>query len=338
MRTRSPLVPLLALTLSVACGCAMATETGRHNDLNGDGRSDLIWRNGSTGALVMWSGAFPTLATTLRLQVPVAGGLTSARWPVVMAYQFRPNYPNDLLLQDAAGIGMELESSEAGPYTGYYNVYPAGLYASPDWKLVGVGHFDTDLWAFGGALYRNQRDGSNAICCTYTDADDNWGVIATPVPLTRVTNLAWQVAGIGDFNGDLVADVLWRNAVTGANAVWLAANAGNQLRVTSVTNLDWKIAAVGDFNGDGRVDIFWRNARSGANAIWKSGNAATQQAVTSVPNLAWQVATTGDFDRDGKVDVVWRNTSTGANTIWLSANSATQRPLPSVNLAWQLVK
>jgi len=36
-----------------------------------------------------------------------------------------------------------------------------------------------------------------------------------------VGDQAWQVKGIGDFDGDGKADILWRNAVTGENYIWL---------------------------------------------------------------------------------------------------------------------
>ena len=35
--------------------------------MDGDGRSDLIWRNANTGTIVYWSGAISTIATIVQI-------------------------------------------------------------------------------------------------------------------------------------------------------------------------------------------------------------------------------------------------------------------------------
>jgi hypothetical protein len=140
-----------------------------------------------------------------------------------------------------------------------------------------------------------------------------------------------------DFNYDGKADILWRNARTGLNTIWSAANSATAQGVTGVTNLDWIIAGVGDFDGNGKADILWRNARTGLNTIWRGAVSSNQQSVTAVANLAWKVAGVGDFDGDGKADVLWRNTSTGANSLWKSGNSTTAQAVTSVTLEWKVV-
>src|SRR5207302_10986179 len=36
-----------------------------------------------------------------------------------------------------------------------------------------------------------------------------------------VADLRWQVVGVGDFNGDGQADLVWRHSATGQLAIWL---------------------------------------------------------------------------------------------------------------------
>jgi surface antigen len=136
----------------------------------------------------------------------------------------------------------------------------------------------------------------------------------------------WQVAGTGDFDGDGVADILWRNSISGDTHIWKI-NGATMTRLTSAV-LDivppgsgWQVAGTGDFDGDGDADVLWRNSISGDTHIWKI-NGATMTRLTSAvldivpPGSGWQVAGTGDFDGDGVDDILWRNTITGDTHIW----------------------
>jgi hypothetical protein len=142
-----------------------------------------------------------------------------------------------------------------------------------------------------------------------------------------------------DFNGDGVADVLWRNSATGANTIWQSANPATPQAMASVPSQDWQIVGVGQFDDDFRADVVWRNKRTGAATIWLSADHMTQKAMTTVASQDWQVAGVGDFDRDfDPDDILWRNRRTGANTIWLSADHMTQKAVIAVaNPDWNIV-
>jgi hypothetical protein len=130
----------------------------------------------------------------------------------------------------------------------------------------------------------------------------------------------WSVVGVGDFNGDGMADILWRNNNNGNVAIWL-------MNGTTVTNsstatfgnmpLTWSVAGTGDFNGDGSSDILWTDT-SGDIAIWEmNGTTILNPNTSEVGNLStvWTVAETGDFNADGLSDILWRDTS-GDIAIW----------------------
>jgi len=184
----------------------------------------------------------------------------------------------------------------------------ADINPGSDGSFSGVGSA-----VFDGKLYFYADDGvaGNELWC---------------LPLSPVT------AGRGerDFNGDGVADVLWRDAATGAHAVHLldrngAVTAGRGLG----GDLGLTIAATGDLNGDGVADIVWRNA-AGSHTLHLMRSDGIRSADRSLGLTGFTLEATGDYNGDGKTDIVWRNSTTGVHSIWLMDGVAT---LSAANLA-----
>ena len=305
----SALVALLLLTAPFPARAA----SGDHD---GDGRSDVFWRNGNTGANTIWkSGNASTQQATL--------GVTSQHWKVVGTGDFDGDGRSDVFWRnDTTGANAIWKSGNAATPQAVAGV------TNLSWQVVGVGDFDGD--GKSDVFWRNTGTGANTIWKS--------GNAATLQAVMGVTNQSWEVVGIGDFDGDGHSDAFWRNTGTGANVIWKSGNAATPQATSGVADQDWKIVGLNDFDGDGRWDVFWRNTTTGANVIWKSGNAATRQAVTGVTNRNWQVVASGDYDGDGKADVFWRNLATGANVIWKSGSASTMQAVASVgNFAWVVV-
>jgi hypothetical protein len=168
----------------------------------------------------------------------------------------------------------------------------------------------------------------------------------------------WAVAGIGDFNGDGNADILWRQASTGANYVWHLSGAftGGVMTIISQGLLpsadsSWSVAGIGDFNGDGKSDILWRKT-DGTVYIWHVNGAVisggllqiSSQGLLPSVDSTWSVAGIADFNGDGKSDIFWRNVD-GTNFIWHIDGTtftgglltiASQGLLPSVDNTWSV--
>lgn len=173
-------------------------------------------------------------------------------------------------------------------------------------------------------------DGKSDIFWRHSTNGDNWlfvmdsATIATTVGITAVPNpTVWQVAGNGDYNGDGAADILWRNAVTGQNHMYLmdGSTVFSSVSVTTVPNPDmWKVVGNGDYNGDGNSDILWRHNVTGQNHMYlmDGGTITSSLGVTTVPNPdSWKVAGNGDYNGDGKTDILWRHAVTGQNHMYL---------------------
>jgi hypothetical protein len=293
-----------------------AALTRATHDFDGDGRSDILWRNGVDGKNSVWRSANATTSQS-------TAAVTDLRWRVAGVGDFDADGKADILWRNTA--------------TGANTIWRSGNNTTPQsvttvtsqaWQMAAVADFDGD----GGAdiLWRNASTGANTI----------WkrGTANMQKAVVTVADLDWHIVGAGDFNHDGQADILWRNFRTGANTIWRSANASAPQAVTGVTSLAWQVVAVADFNGDRNADIFWRNRDAGSNAIWRSGDGDALQAVSSMGSPAWIVAGARDYGGDGVADILWRNQTTGTNVIWKSANSGTMQAVTGVtNLAWTVV-
>jgi len=282
-------------------------------DFNNDGRSDVPWRNNTSGANTLWRSAYsPTVQSVT--------AITSTAWRIVGVGDFDNSGTADLLWRNmSTGANVIWRSANSATQTAVTAV------SNLQFRVVGVGDFDADGRA--DIAWRNDTTGADVIWRS--------GNSATTIAVATQTG-PWRIVGVGDFNKDGRADLLWRNTTTGANAIW---RSGLNTMPTAVATLAtaWSVAGVGDFSGDRADDILWRNVSTGANAIWRSGSSATQTAVTSQSGNSWRVVAVADYNGDRRDDILWRNFSTGANMIWRSGNSALLQTMTSqASQAWQV--
>lgn len=249
-------------TVTAVTSTAAGWRLAGQGDFDGDGHSDLFWRQSSSGQSVIWRSG--NSAATIAVKTVGAGwepagfgdfnadGRTDVLW-------HNPNNSNSLWLSGNAATPRAVASGSAG------------------WTIVGVGDFNGD--ASADILWRNTNTGANVI---WRSANS-----ATAQAISS-TNLDWKVVGIGDFDADGASDILWRNTATGQNTIWRAGNSATTIAVATVSTA-WRVANVADYDGDRFADIFWRHPQSGQNVIWKKGSNATTQAVAAV-NPAWSLA------------------------------------------------
>ncbi len=203
----------------------------RHNvaathDFNGDGKSDIAWRD-TSGNVAIWE-----MNGTTVLNPNTAGvGNVATTWSIVGTGDFNGDGKWDIVWRDTSGNIAIWEMNG----TTVLNPNTAGVgNVATTWSVVGTGDFNGDgkwdiLW----------RDTSGNIAIW----EMNGTTVLNPnaAGVGNVTT-SFKIAGSGDFNGDGKSDVLWRDTSGGNVAIWF-------MNSTSILNPN---AA-----GVGNVPIIW---------------------------------------------------------------------------------
>jgi hypothetical protein len=186
------------------------------------------------------------------------------------------------------------------------------------WFIVGQRDFDGDGYA--DLLWRDAAGHTAMWFISATSGSGNGIEVLSSANIGTVP-ITWSVAGTGDFNGDGMGDLLWRDA-SGDTAIWLM-NGATVASSAAIGNMPttWSVVGTGDFNGDGKADLLWRDT-SGDTAIWfMNGTTVASSAALGNISTAWSVVATGDFNGDGFSDILWQDGS-GNIAVWLM-NGAT---------------
>ena len=269
-------------TAAAGGGVDLTLKSTVHNDFNGDGRSDILWRSDS-GALSDWlanaNGGFAGNDGNAYGTVPTS-------WKMAGTGDFNGDGRSDILWRNSDGsLSDWLANSNGGFAANDANVFTK---VATSWHVVSTGDFNGDgredlLW----------RSDSGALSDWLANA--NGGFASNDANAYTTAPTSWHIAGTGDFNGDGREDILWRSD-SGALSDWLAnANGGftsNDANAYATVPTSWHIAGTGDYNGDGREDILWRND-SGALSNWlanaNGGFAANDANAHAQASTDWHI-------------------------------------------------
>ncbi|PYR33605.1 MAG: hypothetical protein DMF90_20200 [Acidobacteria bacterium] len=237
-------------------------------DIDGDGRSDLVWRQTQTGDVAVWLtekfGAPPVKPGQI-----VAAGVP-LQWEIVGVGDVDGDGKADLIWRhtqtgDVAVWLMDGAAVKQAP------VVASGVPLA--WQIVGMGDVDGDNKA--DLICRHTQTGDVAVWLMDGAAVKQAPVVASGVPLT------WQIVGVGDLDGDRKADLVWRHTQAGDVAVWLmdGVTVKSGPVVSPGVPLEWEIAEVEDFDGDGNADLVWQNTRNGFVDVWQMDGARIKQSI-----------------------------------------------------------
>jgi hypothetical protein len=263
------------------------TKDAPFNDVDGDGRADLVWRSSSGGQygggqLAYWimvgaqltsSRAFPQYAG----RNPIATG------------DFNGDGYMDAMWSD--GTYMWMWVGDGSSFTDVYmRPYPAG------WTLVGTADLDGDgnadlIWTNGNQIAEWLMDG-----------------VGFRASYRQTLATGWRYIGAGDFDGDGQADLLLTNGT--AMQMWTHFFDGTFASATThAYPAGWTLLDTGDVDGDGMSDLLWRDNSRTRFAYWTMSGPQLVKSWSVAVTPEWTMGTSGDFDGDGLLDLIWYNGS-----------------------------
>jgi hypothetical protein len=235
-------------------------------DFDGDGNADLLWRD-TSGNLYMW------FMNGIALTASASLGNVPNIWTVMGTADMNGDGIGDLLWQDTAGdVAIWFMNGSQTSSTASLGAVPP----ASGWTIAQEST-GTIVWQNNsGALALWLVNGSTVQSSTLGTVPGNW-----------------LVQGMGDFNGDGIPDILWRDNTSGTVAIWFLNSSGNVQSTASLgivpISSTWSIAQTGDYNADGMSDILWTDA-SGDVAIWfMSGSTISSTASLGNVGTGWTV-------------------------------------------------
>jgi hypothetical protein len=280
----------------------------RAGDLDGDRKSDLVWRHASGGDVWLWpmNGAARTAESYVRT-------VADTNWEIRGIADFTGDGKADLLWRHKT-LGMiylwPMNGSAPQAETFVATVDPA-------YDIVGTGDFD--------------GDGKADILWRHTMLGEVWlWRMDRATPLNQVylgtVDPAYVIKGVADVDGDGKADILWHHATAGEVWVWRMDGTTklSETWVGTVADVGYQIAGLADFTGDGKADILWHHTTAGQVWLWPM-DGTTRLAETwagTVPDTNYRILGNGDYDGDGKADILWHHATLGEVWVWLMDGAA----------------
>ncbi|HEY4300861.1 MAG TPA: FG-GAP-like repeat-containing protein [Candidatus Didemnitutus sp.] len=250
-----------------------ATLSLEPSDMNGDGSTDLVWQNTSTGDRSVWLmngislGGFGYIA-----------GIPTD-WSIVGTGDFNGDGQTDLVWENLVTGDRTVwyMNGLAIASFGYIGGIPG------DWHIAAVGDFDGD--GKPDLVWENSVTGDRTV----------WLLDGTNIKdMQYVAGIDpdWHIVGAADLDGDGHTDLVWENLVTGDRTVWYM-NGADLTSMGYIANVpgEWHIAMVADMDRDGHPDLVWEDRTTGDRAIWLMNDAT----MVSSPYLAqvdpaWDIA------------------------------------------------
>jgi hypothetical protein len=222
-------------------------------DFDGDRAPEILWRDSVSGSFYAWK-----LAGGIVVEDAQISNGVELFWKVLALEDLNGDRMEDVVFQN------EHTGEVRGWLMGGLSKLTGGLIAeSVGMRFLGSGDFDADS---RGDLLWQHEDGTvegwrmDGLAIQEAAAIGNSHAVASN----------WQVAAMGDLDGDARTDVVWHDPEIGWVAAWLmdGLNRRQGGYISQSVGPGWSIADARDLDGDGRSDVLWRSDNTGDVSGW----------------------------------------------------------------------
>ena len=261
-------------------------------DFNGDGCQDVSWFNSS--ALTYW---LMTADANGTISITGTGGRAlPAAANLIAILDINGNGFADAAIRESNGVMSALMDFANSTVQQSLFTYPSGWLA--------VDGQSPYIWRRSVTKDLN-ADQRSDLGWTNGSTYSFWTMFGSVVQTVGGQNFATPrtVIGTGDFDGDLLQDVLFRTNA-GELVRWRRTQTQFVEEAISGYPTGWTVAGISDIDGDGRDDIIWQNGSTYSYWVME-GNTVRLVGGQVLPS-AYTPLAASDLDGDGRSDILWR--------------------------------
>jgi len=312
-------------------------------DVNGDGRSDLVYPSSITPGAGTWVVAFADASDGYAS--PIDSGVSNLDWRGATPIDYNADGREDLLLPGANGKWSVM----LGSATGFGSPIDTGAPTTATGVGINARAIDVDGDGLEDLVWADLNGYAGGDAIRYrlrvlggTFSQDATAIVG-PLPAGEILSQVFASAGqlnperVPDFNGDGRGDIVYQHSV---RSIVDGAGTSNYRRSYAVycpggmkfgtrSDASGVATAFGDFNADGLTDLLY--FRGGANPAmvvrFSAGTSFTDEVVLRSASQYSAPYAVFDWDGDGSDDVLMKNRSTQSWEVFRSTGESFAAPI-----------